>query len=84
MSPESNCLDPADDADNIAWVRAFVEDMRDFSDGSRYLNFAGFQEEGAELVRQAYGNQFERLAMLKKKYDPTNLFRLNQHIVPGA
>jgi FAD/FMN-containing dehydrogenase len=83
LNPEANWENPADDGKNIAWVREFVEDMQEFSDGSRYLNFAGFQEEGSELVRKGYGNQFERLAMLKKKYDPTNLFRLNQNIVPG-
>ena len=48
--------------------------MQGFSDGSRYLNFAGFQEEGSELIRKGYGSQFERLAFLKKKYDPTNFF----------
>ena len=54
--------------------------MQAFSDGSRYLNFAGFQEEGSELISKAFCSQFERLAFLKKKYDPTNLFKLNQNI----
>ncbi len=84
LCPEANWEDPADDGLNIAWVREFVEDMQEFSDGSRYLNFAGFQEEGPVLIRKGYGNQFERLAILKEKYDPTNFFRLNQNIVPGA
>jgi hypothetical protein len=83
LNPEANWENPDDDGKNIAWVREFVEDMQEFSDGSRYLNFAGFQEEGSELVRKGYGNQFERLARLKVKYDPTNFFRLNQNIVPG-
>jgi hypothetical protein len=83
LNPEANWENPADDGKNIVWVREFVEDMQEFSDGSRYLNFAGFQEEGTELVRKGYGNQFKRLAFLKEKYDPTNFFRLNQNIVPG-
>ena len=84
LNPEANWEDPAEDGENIAWAREFVEDMQEFSDGSRYLNFAGFQEEGSELIRKGYGSQFERLAILKMKYDPTNFFRLNQNIVPGA
>jgi hypothetical protein len=83
LNPEANWEHPGDDGRNIAWVREFVEDMQEFSDGSRYLNFAGFQEEGAELVRKGYGDQFERLALLKAKYDPTNFFRLNQNIIPS-
>jgi hypothetical protein len=84
LNPESNWEDPADDDENITWAREFVEDMQGFSDGSRYLNFAGFQEEGSELIRKGFGSQFERLAFLKKKYDPTNFFKLNQNIVPGS
>jgi hypothetical protein len=46
-----------------------------------YVNFLG--DEGPERVRQAYGDrQFERLVELKRAYDPTNFFRLNQNIEP--
>jgi len=49
--------------------------------GRVYLNFLG--DEGAERVRQAYGDrQYERLVELKRAYDPTNFFRLNQNIEP--
>jgi FAD/FMN-containing dehydrogenase len=65
-------------------VRDFIADMAEFSDGSRYLNFPGFQEEGDEMMRQAFGTKYERLAALKQKYDPTNFFRLNQNIKPAA
>ena len=83
LNPEANWEHPPDDAANIAWVRAFLADMTPFSDGSRYLNFAGFQEEGQAITRSAFGPQYARLAALKRQYDSTNLFRLNQNIQPG-
>ena len=82
LNPEANWEDEADDAANVHWVRDFVDDMQQFSDGSRYLNFAGFQEEGDALVREGFGAQYGRLAALKSKYDPHNLFRLNQNVKP--
>ena len=57
--------------------------IEEFSDGSRYLNFPGFQEEGQAMMRTSFGPQYARLAALKAKYDPTNLFRLNQNIQPN-
>jgi hypothetical protein len=83
LSPEANWEDPADDEANITWLRELIEDMQDFSDGSRYLNFPGFQEEGDEMMRTAFGDQYERLAELKRKYDPANFFSLNQNIKPN-
>jgi FAD/FMN-containing dehydrogenase len=82
LSPEANWEHPEDDEANIGWLRSFIADMEEFSDGSRYLNFAGFQEEGDMLVRKAFGPQYERLVALKQKYDPNNLFRLNQNVKP--
>lgn len=58
--------------------------MQEFSDGGRYLNFAGFQEEGDAMMRAAFGPHYERLADLKARYDPTNFFRLNQNIKPRS
>ncbi len=84
LSPEANWDDPADDEANIGWLRGFLAAMEPYSDGGRYLNFGGFQEEGAPMVRAAFGPQYGRLAALKAKYDPTNLFRLNQNILPAA
>lgn len=83
VSPEANWEEPEDDEANIAWLRALIADMEPYSDGSRYLNFAGFQEEGDALIRDAYGPYYQRLAELKKKYDPTNFFSLNQNIKPA-
>jgi FAD/FMN-containing dehydrogenase len=82
LSPEANWEHPEDDEANIAWLRAFIADMEEFSDGSRYLNFAGFQEEGDAMMHKAFGPQYERLAALKRKCDPDNLFRLNQNVKP--
>jgi FAD/FMN-containing dehydrogenase len=84
LSPEANWERPEDDEANIAWLRDLIDDMAEFSDGSRYLNFPGFQEEGDDMMRQAFGPQYQRLLALKQKYDPTNLFRLNQNIRPNA
>ncbi|MBX3085685.1 MAG: FAD-binding oxidoreductase [Anaerolineae bacterium] len=82
VNPEANWEHLADDEANISWARKFIMDMRRFSDGSSYLNFPGFYEEGDEMVRQSFGSQYERLVALKDKYDPANLFRINQNIKP--
>ncbi len=44
------------------------------------IDFPGFQEEGSEMMRKAYGPHYDRLVALKQKYDPYNLFRMNQNI----
>lgn len=75
--------DPADTEQNIAWVRKGCTAMSRFSsDGGAYVNFPGLGEEGDAQVRAAYGGNYERLVEVKNKYDPTNLFRLNQNIKP--
>jgi FAD/FMN-containing dehydrogenase len=62
-------------------ARDFFSAMQPHADGRVYVNFLG--DEGADRVRQAYGErQYERLAALKGTYDPTNFFRLNQNIEP--
>jgi len=81
---EANWVDAIDDAANVAWVKASVDGLQPFSDGSRYLNFAGFQEEGDAMMRSAFGAHYARLAELKARYDPQNLFKLNQNIRPAA
>jgi FAD/FMN-containing dehydrogenase len=70
-----------DDA-NIAWVRDFWQDMQRHSTGRMYLNFPGHGE-GDNLVRDAFGAAtYARLQTIKRKYDPRNLFRMNQNILP--
>jgi FAD/FMN-containing dehydrogenase len=66
---------------HVAWARDFFSAMQPHAGERVYLNFLG--DEGADRVRQAYGRrQYERLAELKRRYDPTNFFRLNQNIEP--
>jgi FAD/FMN-containing dehydrogenase len=70
------------DADrHVAWTRELWSSARPFSAGGVYVNFLG--QEGSERVREAYGtHKFERLVALKRKFDPTNFFRINQNIPP--
>jgi hypothetical protein len=55
--------------------------MKPFMADAVYLNYMG--EEGEDRVKQAYGKKYEKLAILKSKYDPANLFRMNQNITPA-
>ncbi|NTU81573.1 MAG: FAD-binding oxidoreductase [Chloroflexales bacterium] len=84
LNAEANWDDPADDGANLTWAHGLIAALAPFSDGSRYLNFAGLQEEGEAMMRDAFGPQYARLAALKAQYDPANLFRLNQNITPAA
>jgi len=76
--------DPKDSEQNIGWTRQLWTEMQRFSPGSIYLNFPGLGEDNDETVQKAYGPNYERLATLKKKYDPSNFFRLNQNIKPTS
>jgi FAD/FMN-containing dehydrogenase len=72
---------PEEKATHEAWATDFSATLRQ-SDGGAYVNFLG--EEGEARVRAAYpGRTWERLAAIKARYDPTNLFRLNQNIPPA-
>jgi FAD/FMN-containing dehydrogenase len=82
LSFDTTWTDPADTEWNIAWTRAAWSDMQRFGSGGLYLNFAGFGEEKEALVRSGYGANYDRLARLKARYDPTNLFHMNQNIAP--
>jgi FAD/FMN-containing dehydrogenase len=74
--------DPTQTAANVAWTRAAWEALRPFVPEAVYVNYLGV--EGEERVRAAYGANYDRLVALKKAYDPTNVFRLNQNIPPTA
>jgi FAD/FMN-containing dehydrogenase len=84
VTGEASWTDPAQNDAAIAWGRAFWDAIGEYSTGGLYLNFAGLGEEKEALVRAAYGVNYERLAALKAKYDPANLFRMNLNITPAA
>jgi FAD/FMN-containing dehydrogenase len=84
LSIDTSWTDTMKTKTSIAWTRDFWTEMHSFSRGGRvYLNFPGQGEEGEMLLRASYGDaNYERLVNLKTKYDPENLFRLNQNIKP--
>jgi FAD/FMN-containing dehydrogenase len=84
LGVEANWERPENDDANVEWVRDCLDDMRQFSDGSVYLNFPGFLEEDEEMMRTTFGPMYERLVALKNEYDPTNFFSHNQNIAPSA
>jgi FAD/FMN-containing dehydrogenase len=82
VNPEANWDDPKDDAANIAWARDLLKALTPYSETNLYLNFPGFLEEGDAMIRSAFGNNYQRLVELKTKYDPQNVFHINQNIKP--
>ena len=77
----SEWLNPDDNAQNIAWARESYDVMRPCFTPGRYVNYLG-DDDGEDAVAAAYGPNYQRLRTLKAKYDPTNLFHLNQNIRP--
>jgi FAD/FMN-containing dehydrogenase len=84
VTGEINWTDPAQTDEAIAFGREFWAAMGKHSTGGIYLNFPGLGEEKEELVKAGYGANYERLAALKAKYDPGNLFRMNLNITPAS
>ena len=78
-------MDPGEDDANVAWTRGFAEAMRPFGIGREaFPNFIE-ADEGAARLRATYGeDKYARLVELKNKWDPGNVFRLNQNITPAA
>jgi FAD/FMN-containing dehydrogenase len=74
--------DPAQDEANARWVRETWSAIESFSTGGVYVNNLG--DEGPERVRSAYGANYQRLTEVKAKYDPDNVFSVNQNIRPTA
>jgi len=74
--------DPAKTEPCIEWVRGLAKTVRALGATDAYVNYLG--DEGASAVKASYGANYERLAQLKKTYDPDNFFRFNQNIVPAA
>jgi FAD/FMN-containing dehydrogenase len=79
---EANWEDPADDDANVGWAReGFAEVEALPVAAGRYGNFPGMAEDPVQLL---FGGNYDRLAEVKTKYDPDNLFRLNQNVAPAT
>jgi FAD/FMN-containing dehydrogenase len=74
--------DPANAAAIRNWSIDYQEALHPYSAGGAYLNM--IMDEGEDRVRASYGDNYDRLARIKAKYDPDNLFRVNQNIRPAA
>jgi len=74
--------DRGKDSACIGWARDLFNATAPFATGNVYVNFLTNDE--GDRVRAAYGRNYDRLSKLKNKYDPRNLFRLNQNIRPLA
>ncbi|MEO5988515.1 MAG: FAD-binding oxidoreductase [Candidatus Eisenbacteria bacterium] len=74
---------PEHDGVNMEWARAGWRDLRRFSTGGTYVNFLT-EEEGADRIAAAYGENHTRLSEIKRAWDPGNLFRVNKNISPKA
>jgi len=70
----------AEDEHCIAWAREFFAKSQPFASSGAYINF--LTQEETDRIAFAYGATWNRLVELKSKYDPTNLFRMNQNIRP--
>ena len=73
--------DPSNKDRISSWAKNYWSALHPHSAGGAYVNF--MMDEGDDRVRATYGKNYARLAKIKKKYDPTNLFRVNQNIRPA-
>ena len=78
----SQWLTAAENTPNIGWARETYELLRPGFAAGRYVNYLGDDDSGQDAVAAAYGPNYQRLQTLKAKYDPANLFHLNQNIRP--
>jgi FAD/FMN-containing dehydrogenase len=74
--------DPANNEQMIRWAKEYWTALHPYSAGGAYLNM--IMDEGTEQVRAAYRDNYTRLAQIKAKYDPSNLFHVNQNIAPES
>jgi FAD/FMN-containing dehydrogenase len=74
--------DPANNGKMIRWAKDYANDLHPYSLGGGYVNM--MMDEGETGVKAAYGDNFTRLTQIKAKYDPNNLFHINQNIPPKA
>jgi FAD/FMN-containing dehydrogenase len=74
--------DPANGPQITAWCKDYFDALHPYSAGGAYVNF--MMDEGQERVQASFRDNYERLAAIKHKYDPMNLFRVNQNIRPAV
>ncbi|WP_327120504.1 FAD-binding oxidoreductase [Nocardia sp. NBC_01730] len=73
---------PAEDSERVAWTRAFGEAVAPHATEGAYVNYLDYDED--HRIPEAYGAGYPKLRSLKRRYDPTNMFRFNSNIVPEA
>ena len=74
--------DPANKDKITNWCKEYFDALHPYSAGGAYVNF--MMDEGQDRVKAAFRDNYARLAQIKKKYDPSNFFRVNQNIQPGG
>jgi FAD/FMN-containing dehydrogenase len=75
--------DPANNEKIISWTKNYYDALHPYSAGGAYVNFL-MGDEGGDRVKATYGDNYARLVAIKNKYDPQNLFRVNQNIKPSG
>jgi FAD/FMN-containing dehydrogenase len=73
--------DPANNDELIGWTKAYHDALHPYSAGGAYVNF--MMDEGQDRIKATYRENYTRLVAAKRKYDPANLFRVNQNIRPA-
>jgi hypothetical protein len=74
--------DPANAEAITTWCKRYWDALHPYSSGGSYVNF--MMDEGQDRIQATYRDNYERLAWIKKQYDPTNFFRVNQNIRPAG
>jgi FAD/FMN-containing dehydrogenase len=74
--------EPGENDENIAWTRETFTVLEQFMLDATYVNYLG-DDEAPDRILGAYGNNYGRLQKLKARYDPDNVFHMNQNILPG-
>jgi hypothetical protein len=74
--------DPANSGKITTWCKDYFDALHPYSAGGAYVNF--MMDEGQERVQASFRDNYDRLAVIKHKYDPANLFRVNQNIRPAG
>jgi hypothetical protein len=82
MNVHTRWREAGQDAVCVGWARSLFDTMGRYAVGTVYINF--MPDDETDRVEAAYGPNYKRLAEVKAKYDPSNLFRMNQNIQPQA